>query len=184
MSIGSKRTTNPAVSIEAGFTLAEVIIAILLVTIFVAVALQGMLVALLLKSKNLQLAEANRWVQQDVEQIRSQITSTQFALATHEQFCHPLTIDAGFADSLRDNLAGGNITGTGAYDLAPLMTASITSKTFQVARKLSIPAISENPDAKILGIEYTVSASNGANLEPPILHLYTEVIPDAALECQ
>jgi type II secretory pathway pseudopilin PulG len=169
---------------EAGFTLSEVILAILIVTIFVTVALQGMVVAMLLKSKSLQLSEANRWVQMDVESIRSQITATQLPFGAHQNLCRPQTADLGFADLIRDNLAGGNVTGTADYDLAPLVTTSVTSKTFQIARKLSIPTAPENAGAKILGIEYTVSPSNGASLEQPILHFYTEVMPDAALQCQ
>lgn len=174
------RSTAP----EAGFTLSEVILAILIVTIFVTVALQGMVVAMLLKSKSLQLSEANRWVQMDVESIRSQITATQLSFGTNQHLCRPQATDLGFADLIRDNLAGGNVTGTADYDLAPLVTTSVTSKTFQVARKLSIPTTPENAGAKILGIEYTVSPSNGATVEPPILHFYTEVMPDAALQCQ
>jgi type II secretory pathway pseudopilin PulG len=169
---------------EVGFTLSEVILAILIVTIFVTVALQGMVVAMLLKSKSLQLSEANRWIQMDVESIRSQITASQLPFGTHQNLCRPQTADLGFADLIRDNLAGGNVTGTADYDLSPLVTTSITSKTFQIARKLSIPTTPENAGAKILGIEYTVSPSNGANLEQPILHFYTEVMPDAALQCQ
>jgi hypothetical protein len=169
---------------EAGFTMSEVILAILLVTTFVAVTLQGMAIAMLLKSKTLQLAEASRWVQMDVESIRSNITSNHLPFGSNQNLCHPQTADLGFADLIRDNLAGGNVTGTADYDLAPLVTTSITSKTFQIARKLSIPATPENADAKIIGIEYTVSPSNGANLEQPILHFYTEVMPDAALQCQ
>ena len=164
--------------------MSEVILAILIVTIFVAVALEGMTIAMLLKSKTLQLAEANRSVQMDIESIRSKITSNQLPFGTNQHLCHPQTADLGFADLIRDNLAGGNVTGTAEYSLGPLVTTSITSKTFQIARKLSIPATPENADAKIIGIEYTVSPSNGANLESPIFHFYTEVMPDAALQCQ
>ncbi len=164
--------------------MSEVILAILIVTTFVAVALQGMVVAMLLKSKTLQLAEANRWVQKDVESIRSQLTLEKLPFTTNQQLCRPLSADLGFADSIRDNLAGANVTGIAAYNLAPLAATSITSKTFQIARKLSIPATPENAEAKILGIEYTVTPNNGASLEQPILHFYTEVMPDAALQCQ
>lgn len=179
----SQHVNNRAVSTD-GFTLVEVIVAILIVTTFVAVALQGMWLALLLKSKNLQLAEANRWVQQDVERIRSQLTIDRLPLSNHEQLCHPSAAELGFADLLRDSLASRDVTGTEEYSLAPLVTTSVTSRTFQIARKLSIPAIADNLAAKILGIEYTVAPTHGANVEAPILHLYTEVMPDAALQCQ
>jgi prepilin-type N-terminal cleavage/methylation domain-containing protein len=167
-----------------GFTLSEVLVAILITTIFVAVAMQGMVVAMLLKSKALQIAEANRWVQADLEQIRSQITLQQLPLGTNRARCHPATSDLGFADLVRDNLAGANVTGVADYSLANLVATSQTGKTFQIARTLGIPATPENTEAKILGIEYTVTPTHGGNLEQPILHFYTEVMPDAALQCQ
>jgi type II secretory pathway pseudopilin PulG len=169
---------------EGGFTLSEVIIAILLITTFVAVAMQGMLVAMLLKSKSLQVAEANRWVQTDLERIRSQISLSHISVSTNQPLCYPLTPDLGFADLVRDNLTGTNVTGTANYQLPPLVTTSMTGKTFQIARTLSIPQTIENSQAKILGIQYTVAPSHGANLAQPILHLYTEVMADAALQCQ
>ena len=169
---------------SAGFTLSEVLVAILLVTTFVAVAMQGLVVAMLLKSKALQIAEANRWVQADLEQIRSQIALSQLPLNPNQSRCHPGSIDAGFADLIRDNLAQGNVTGANDYSLIPLVATSQMGKTFQIARTVSIPATPENAEAKILGIQYIVSPSNGSNLQQPILHFYTEVMPDAALYCQ
>jgi hypothetical protein len=169
---------------EGGFTLSEVLVAILLTTVFVAVAMQGMVVAMLLKSKALQIAEANRWVQADLEQIRSNISLSKIPIDINRVRCHPLSADLGFADLVRDNLAGSNITGSTNYNLAALVETSQTGKTFQIARTVIIPAIPENTQAKILGIQYTVAPSNGGNLEQPILHFYTEVMPDAALKCQ
>ncbi|NJR31708.1 MAG: hypothetical protein HC778_01015 [Chamaesiphon sp. CSU_1_12] len=169
---------------EGGFTLSEVIVAILLVTTFVAVALQGMVIAMLLKSRSLQLAEANRWIQADLEQMRSQLTLAQIPLSPHQSRCHPATIDSGFADLVRDNLAGGNITGAADYQLPPQLATSQTGKTFQIDRKLRIPSSPENSKAKLLGIQYTVTPTSGASLELTILHFYTEVIPDAAFHCQ
>jgi hypothetical protein len=175
---------NRSVASASGFTLSEVLVAILLTTTFVAVAMQGMVVAMLLKSKALHVAEANRWIQADLEQIRSQIAINQLPIGTHRPRCHPASADLGFADLIRDNLAGGNVTGIADYDLTPLLATSQTSKTFQIARTLSIPATIENSNAKILGIQYTVTPTTGGSLEQPILHLYTEVIPDAAFQCQ
>ncbi|WP_373541412.1 prepilin-type N-terminal cleavage/methylation domain-containing protein [Chamaesiphon sp.] len=169
---------------EGGFSLSEVLVAILITTIFVAVALQGMVVAMLLKSKALYLAEANRWVQADVEQMRSQVTLSNLPLDSNSARCHPLSADAGFADLVRDNLAGGNVTGTADYSLAATLQISQTGKTFQIARTLSIPSAPANAAAKVLGIEYKITPMTGVNLEQPILHFYTEVMPDAALQCQ
>jgi hypothetical protein len=169
---------------EAGFTLSEVILAILITTLFVSVGLQGMVVAMLLKSKALHIAEANRWVQADIEQIRSQLTLAQVPISTNRARCHPASADLGFADLVRDNLAGGNVTGVADYQLLAVAATSQTGKTFQIDRIASIPIVPENTQAKILGIEYTVTPRNGVSSEQPILHFYTEVIADAAFQCQ
>ncbi len=169
---------------QAGFTLTEVLVAILVIATFIAVALQGMVVAMLLKSKALQVAEANRWVQTDLESIRSKITLNQLPLDVNQLRCHPSLADGGFADLIRDNLAGSDITGAADYNLSAITETSKTGKTFQITRKLVIPQTAENTDAKLLGLQYVVSPINGNNLEQPILHFYTEVMPDAALQCQ
>lgn len=168
--------------VEAGFTLSEVILAILITTLFVAVGLQGMVVAMLLKSKALHSAEASRWVQADIEQMRSQLA--QMPISTNRARCRPASADLGFADLVRDNLAGGNVTGIANYQLAAVVATSQTGKTFQIDRIARIPITPENTQAKILGIEYTVTPSTGVSSEEPILHIYTEVIPDAAFQCQ
>ena len=169
---------------QGGFTLIEVLVAILLTTTFVAVALQGMVVAMLLKSKSFQVAEANRWVQTDVERIRAQITLSQLPLGANQPRCHPASADRGFADLIRDNLVGGDVTGSADYNLAALTEISKMGRTFQIARTVSIPQTPENTDAKVLGIQYVVRPTSGTTLEQPILHFYTEVMPDAALQCQ
>jgi prepilin-type N-terminal cleavage/methylation domain-containing protein len=178
------RFSPPAQMPDQGFTLSEVLIAILLATTFVAVALQGLVVAMLLKSKAFQVAEANRWVQADLEQIRSQITLNQIPLSPNRSRCHPAQIEDGFADLIRDNLAKGNVSGGDDYQLSPIVETSKMGKTFQIARTLSIPATPENTQAKILGIQYLISPTQGGNVEPSILHFYTEVMADAALQCQ
>jgi Tfp pilus assembly protein PilV len=168
----------------SGFTMSEVLVAILITTIFVSVALQGMVVAMLLKSKTLHMAEADRWVQADLERIRSQIAIGQLPYQANQLRCHPTSSDLGFADLVRDTLAGSNVTGTADYSLVTLVATSRTGKTFQIARTLSIPIAPENPAAKILGIQYTVTPTSGGNLAQPISHIYTEVMTDAALQCQ
>jgi hypothetical protein len=167
-----------------GFTMSEVIVAILLATTFTSVALQGMVVAMLLKSKALQLAEANQWVQTDLESIRASITLSRFPLAENQSKCHPESVDRGFAAAIGDNLAGSTMTSSTDRHLTPLTVTSRTGKTFQIVRRLTIPSTPENSQFKILGIEYLVIPMSGTNLEPPIFQSYTEVMPDAALQCQ
>jgi hypothetical protein len=169
---------------EAGFTMSEVLVAILITTTFVSVALQGMVVAMLLKAKALHISEADRWVQTDIERIRARITLSQLPLAENQSKCHPVSADRGFAALMSDNLVGVGSVSTTDRTLPPLVATSKTGKTFQIVRTLSIPNTPENAQFKILGIQYLVIPNMGTNLEAPIFQSYTEVMPDAALQCQ
>ncbi len=179
-----KRLIDRAAATEGGFTISEVLVAILLTTTFVAVAMQGLVVAMLLKSKAVQVAEASQWVQTDLEQIRSKVRLSSIPLGANQSRCHSSNADVGFADLVRDNLAGANVVGSADYLLPNLVVTGRRGKTFQVARTLSIPSVVENNHFNILGVKYIVMPSNGTNLEQPIFHSYTEVMPDAALQCQ
>jgi prepilin-type N-terminal cleavage/methylation domain-containing protein len=172
-----------SVAADRGFTLSEVIVSILLITTFVAVALQGMVVAMVLKSKSLHLSEANHWVQTDLESIRAQIDRNILPSADSGDRCNPDRPDRGYADSVRDLLAGKDVTGDGDYPLSPRSATSKTGKIFQIQRHLIIPNSPENSRYKILGIEYAISSTNHHLQEPPILKIYAEVLPDAAIQC-
>lgn len=164
--------------------MSEVLVAILLTTTFVSVALQGMVVAMLLKTKALQISEANQWVQTDMESIRAKMTLSQFPLGENQSKCYPVNADGGFAALIGDNLVGVGSGNASDRNLPPLVATSKTGKTFQIVRTLSIPNTPENARFKILGIQYLVIPSMGTNLEAPIFQSYTEVMPDAALQCQ
>jgi hypothetical protein len=169
---------------EAGFTMSEVLVAILITTTFVSVALQGMVVAVLLKAKALHISEADRWVQTDIESIRAKISLSQLPLGEHQSKCSPASADDGFAALIVDRVVGISSVNSTERNLPPLIATSKTGKTFQIVRTLSVPNTPENAQFKILGIEYLVIPSMGTNLEAPIFQSYTEVMPDAALQCQ
>jgi hypothetical protein len=169
---------------EAGFTMSEVLVAILITTTFVSVALQGMVVAMLLKAKALHVSEANQWVQTDIEAIRAKITLSQLPFGDNQSKCDPVSADRGFAALISDSLVGGSPISSTDRTLPPLVATSKTGKTFQIVRTLSVPSTPENAQFKILGIQYLVIPSMGTNLEAPIFQSYTEVMPDAALQCQ
>ncbi|MBW4641190.1 MAG: type II secretion system GspH family protein [Gloeocapsa sp. UFS-A4-WI-NPMV-4B04] len=57
-----------------GFTLVEVLVAILITTIFVAVTMQSMVLAAVFKARARQFSEATTWIQEDLENVKSQAT--------------------------------------------------------------------------------------------------------------
>lgn len=63
---------------EQGFTLIEVLIAILIATIFITVAMQMMVIAAVFKVKAQENAEATNWIQEDLENVKYQAGQLQF----------------------------------------------------------------------------------------------------------
>jgi prepilin-type N-terminal cleavage/methylation domain-containing protein len=57
---------------EQGFTLVEVLVAILITTLFVAIAMEGMVIATIFKVKAQENAEATTWIQEDLENVKYQ----------------------------------------------------------------------------------------------------------------
>jgi prepilin-type N-terminal cleavage/methylation domain-containing protein len=65
-----------------GFTLIEVLIAILIATIFVTVAMQIMTLAAIFKARAQENAEATTWIQEDLEDVRFKADSMPFDYRT------------------------------------------------------------------------------------------------------
>lgn len=60
-------TTNQ----QEGFTLVEVLVSTVILTLFMATAMQGMVMTTVMKVKAKQLSEVNNWIQQDLEDVKA-----------------------------------------------------------------------------------------------------------------
>lgn len=67
---------------EQGFTLVEVLVAILIATIFITVAMQMMVIASVFKVKAQENTEATTWIQEDLETVRYQAGKLLFTALT------------------------------------------------------------------------------------------------------
>lgn len=65
-----------------GFTLVEVLVAILITTLFVGVTMQGMVIAAIFKAKAQENAEATTWIQEDLENLKYQAANLRFPQTT------------------------------------------------------------------------------------------------------
>jgi prepilin-type N-terminal cleavage/methylation domain-containing protein len=63
---------------EQGFTLVEVLVAILIATIFVTVTMQMMVIAAIFKARAQEYAEATTWIQEDLEKVKYQAANFQY----------------------------------------------------------------------------------------------------------
>ncbi|MBW4622963.1 MAG: type II secretion system GspH family protein [Cyanosarcina radialis HA8281-LM2] len=62
----------------SGFTLVEVLVGMLMATIFVAVTMQSMVVGSLLKSRARQYSEGTTWIQEDLEKLKYQAATYKY----------------------------------------------------------------------------------------------------------
>lgn len=177
---------------QNGFTLLELLVAILAVTLFVAFSLEGMVLATFAQIRAREKAEAMLFIQRNLEDIRS--------IAAN------YGIDPPFADSeeLADRCSGigGGVDGTpGNEGLAAGLAAQISAvqdpeianptsvklyasnRTYPVARNITASATNPN----LLEIRYTVSDGEAETEGNTDVHnlaeLYTEVIPNVSLQC-
>lgn len=158
---------------EQGFTLVEVLIAILITTLFVAVSMQAMVFAAVFKARAQQSAEATTWIQEDLEKVRFE--ASQYKDTTE---CAATSANNGYADGLRDEIMDSDLTGTNTFSTNERFR---TGKLFRM-RRTTTP-LNTSP-YNLLQINYEVSPIiSSTTVGSPIAKFYTEVIPDAALQC-
>jgi len=144
---------------EHGFTLTEVLVSILITTIFVATAMQAMVIAAVMRVKAKQYAEATTWIQQDLESVKYRATEGP----SPNQLPYDSTKCDAYGTYLQENLP----------DLSDSGSKTISGKSFTLSR-------STTPNGNVLQLNYTVTPENGSE---PVANMYTEVIPDAAFKC-
>ncbi len=161
--------------VEQGFTLTEVLVAILITSVFVATAMQAVVIAAVMKVKARQYAEATTWIQEDLENVKFQASQYQ-----NDSRCSPVTPgpNNGYADGLRDSVSGINpeTTNDPEGNTININKTGSTGQAFTL-RRTTTP--SSNPPFNLLQVSYSVLPSSGSS----IANLYTEVIPDAAFKC-
>lgn len=119
---------------EHGFTLTEVLVAILITSVFVATAMQAVVVAAVMRVKAKRSAEATTWIQQDLENVKSSAAT----LAEDPSKCNT------YGTYLQNNLPSFDATKT------------ISGKSFTLSR-------SPNPSNNILQLTYTVTPQDDTN---------------------
>ena len=176
-------------SSESGFSMLEVIIAILVITAFLTGTLQLMAVNALYKVRSERQAQANFWIQEDFEDVKylaSTLDVTSSPSYVSPDVC--TNINQGYGTALRRRLTNTpltTITIPTAQELVP--TRTIVGKNYSLFRTFNIANQSDNPHR--LRIDYQVKLATGQtpndyqNQENVIARSSVEVIPDASFNC-
>ena len=134
---------------EQGFTLIEVLVAILIATIFVTVTMQAMVIAAIFKIKAQEYSEATNWIQEDVENVKFQasqlgIKKVQSMTATDDT----ITIsNHGFSDGDPLIFAGDGTIAGGISKHTTYYVRDVNTNTFKVASTTGGTAIDLTNDS-------------------------------------
>ena len=164
---------------QNGFTLLELLIAMLIVTLFVSLSLEGMLLASLAQIRARDRAEASLKIQQDLAAIRS--LAANYTLDTSgDEFkarCNGTWTPPG--KSSKQNI----LDGFSAYinsNLDLLNPSQYTSAASTSSYTFSRTLTPSTTNTNILQITYNVTDPKTSN---SLAQLSTEVIPDVAFQC-
>lgn len=156
-----------------GFTLIEVLVAMIVAAVFVSMTMQAIVTAAAFRVVATQYDEAVSWIQEDLETVVNQAAHYETAAQPYSSRClATLSSDGLAAGFLNDTVAGlGEATAT----IGP---RALGGKYYTLTRTANY-ADSSDP-YRLLNVTYQVTAQ-GEN--KPIATVNTEVIPHAVFKC-
>lgn len=115
---------------DQGFTMSEVLLAILAAFVFLTGTLQALALQSLIKVRAEREAQATYWIQQDIESVKA--IASDVSDDSSSSRCGTTTYSNGFAFKLRDNLftnkdGGGNALNPSSPKTIPEYTLSATN---------------------------------------------------------
>jgi prepilin-type N-terminal cleavage/methylation domain-containing protein len=148
---------KPKLPQDQGFTLIEVLIAIVITTLFITIAMQAMVIAAVFKARAKQFAEATNWIQQDLESVRQQVAivgyTTLSAAPTTSGSSSSLSVSSTTSFAANNRVQIGTIS-TKFYTIS-----SVSSNTITVTPALASAEISATP----AGTSVSVVATGSTN---------------------
>ncbi len=169
----------PSANTEEGFTIIDVIVGMLIASIFLLVSGQAMLLAAYSRLVSQQYTEGLLLIQQDLEEVRynaallgdDSITDINDSLYVtddeHQDYCGATVATDGYAQALVGVLLPNN----------PTTKLKINTIEYNLTRTATV---SPTSPFNVLQLTYLVKNTSD-NKE--VATLYTEVIPDAAFNC-
>jgi Tfp pilus assembly protein PilV len=154
---------------KTGFSLTEVLVAMLIAFFFVLGSMQALVLATAFRVKAQEKQRANQLIQEDIEQINLAARD----LALDHSKCGATTYNNGYAKNLWDNLPGIP---------SDKQLLDDEGKTYRLSRQADTTN-SASPH-KVLKINYEVKEWDGSALVGNAIATdYIEVIPNAAVQC-
>jgi prepilin-type N-terminal cleavage/methylation domain-containing protein len=158
-----------------GFSLVEVLVAMMVSCIFVAITMQAIVAAAFFRARAEQFDEGVNWIQEDLESVikRAGQYETDIFPRAYSSRCNPATnaegLPAGFMNDTATGLGGAQVT---------VGTKSFGGKSFELRRSADYQSSSD--PKLLLKISYQVVPEGGGKA---IATTTTEVLPYAVLRC-
>jgi type II secretory pathway pseudopilin PulG len=169
-----------------GFTMVEVVVAILLTLIFTAISMQAIVMGTAVRVHGDEIADATLWIQEDLEDITNQANTgieyngTKYTTDPTSARCNPGTDPTkGYAEVLRGrtSINTGTIGSTARIDKTN--SSGSKSRTYNLVRTATVK---NTAPYNVLLIDYNVF--RGTTAANPISTFHAEVIPGASFYCR
>jgi type II secretory pathway pseudopilin PulG len=170
---------NRRSSASQGFTMVEVLIAIMLTFIFTMIAMQAIVMATAIKVRGQELSEATNWIQADVESVKSLSNSLNYNSSTSTYTidtsrCNATSSSDGYASNLQSQSSIG-----ASNTIAK--TSTLGSRPYTLRR---VSTIKPGAPFNVLQLDYGVYRADDTAYTTPIAQFHTEVIPGASFSCR
>jgi prepilin-type N-terminal cleavage/methylation domain-containing protein len=160
-------------SLQRGFTLIEVLVALAISMIFISVTMQVMVSAAFLRSRADQYNQVYNWVQQDYETVFGKATEYENSATPYSSMCLATSSASGLAASF----VGDATLGLGGSS-ASIGPATFGGKSYTMTRTADY-ASSDDP-YRLVRLTYTVTPTGGG---PAVATIATEVVLYAGFKC-
>jgi type II secretory pathway pseudopilin PulG len=177
-----------------GFTMVEVVVAILLTLIFTAISMQAIVMGTAVKVHGDEIADATLWIQEDLEDITKQAntgidfdsTNSKYNTNPASDQCNPGTdLTKGYAEVLRGRTSINTGTIGSTARIPKNNSSGSKSRSYALVRTATVkpaPTGATNWRYSVLSINYSVF--RGDSTTNPISTFYAEVIPGASFYCR
>lgn len=170
---------------DGGFTLIEVLIAILMATSFTLIALEAIVLATVYKVRSRQTSEISNWIKEDYEEIKLQAyqyggPTSDPTSPTFVAYCNQTNPAVGWAADFRNYVANKGI-GTGTPNIRTLIGGQ-----FQLTRTTAIYDASfgrTTTPYNALKVFYDVREIRNGKVGKSVAYVNTEIVPSITFQC-
>lgn len=162
--------TRPPIS---GFTLIEVLVAMLVAAVFVSMTMQAIVTAAAFRVVASQYDEAVSWIQEDLESVVNQATQYEISTQPYSSRCLATVSSGGVAAGFLND----NVRGLGGTSVT-IGSRALGGEYYSLIRTADY--INSPDPFRLLKVTYRVTAQGESQ---PIATVNTEVIPHAVFKC-